>query len=269
MTRDLEAALRARRDGGGRAFVPYVTGGLTGVDAGLLRGLADAGADAIEVGIPFSDPIMDGGVIQEASRLALEAGTRPADVLATIGAASVDVPVAVMTYFNPVLHHGVEAFLRDAAASGVTGLIVPDLPVDEAGDVARACREEGLAPVLLAAPGSSTERLRAIAGSGGGFVYCVATYGVTGERQALAGTAAELVGALRPLTDLPLLVGVGIGTPEQAAEACAFADGVVVGSALVRQLVAGERDAALTLAGRFRASIPARGISPYGGLRTP
>lgn len=253
---DLEVALRKRRDGGGRAFVPYVTGGLDGVDADLLRGLAEAGADAIEVGIPFSDPVMDGGVIQEASRLALESGTRPTDVLATVKEARLDVPVAVMTYFNPVLRRGVETFLRDAADAGVAGAIVPDLPVDEAGEFALACREAGVAPVLLAAPGSTPDRLRAIAGSAGGFVYCVATYGVTGERQALAGTAAEVVEALRRLTDLPLLVGVGIGTPEQAAQACAFADGVIVGSALVRHLVAGERDTALKLASVFRSAVP-------------
>lgn len=254
---DLEAALRARRDGGGRAFVPYVIGGLKHVDADLLRGLAEAGADAIEIGIPFSDPVMDGGVIQEASRLALEAGTRPADVLETVRDADLDVPVAVMTYFNPVLRHGVEAFLREAAEAGVSGAIVPDLPVDEAAEVARACRAAGVAPVLLAAPGSTRQRLAAIAAEAGGFVYCVATYGVTGVREALAGTAEELVGALRPLSDLPLLVGVGIGTPEQAGQACGFADGVIVGSALVRHLVAGEAEAALELARGFRAAIPA------------
>lgn len=254
---DLEAALRARRDGGGRSFVPYVTGGLEVVDADLLRELAEVGADAIEVGIPFSDPVMDGGVIQEASRLALEGGTRPSDVLAVIKEAGVDVPVAVMTYFNPVLHHGVRTFLRDAAEAGVAGMIVPDLPVDEAEEVAAACREAGVAPVLLVAPGSPSSRLRAIGELGGGFVYCVATYGVTGERERLAETARELVGSLRPLTDLPLLVGVGIGTPDQAVEACAFADGVVVGSALVRHLVKGDREPALDLARSFRGAVPA------------
>lgn len=254
---DLEAALRARRDGGGRAFVPYVTGGLEAVDADLLRELADAGADAIEVGIPFSDPVMDGGVIQEASRLALEGGTRPSDVLAVIREAGVGAPVAVMTYFNPVLRHGVRTFLREAADAGVAGMIVPDLPVDEADEFAAACRDDGVAPVLLAAPGSPADRLRSIVGLGGGFVYCVATYGVTGERDRLSETARELVGSLRPLTDLPLLVGVGIGTPDQATEACAFADGVVVGSALVRHLVRGEREPALELARRFRSAVPA------------
>ncbi|HEX6009107.1 MAG TPA: tryptophan synthase subunit alpha [Actinomycetota bacterium] len=256
MTGDLEVALRKRRDAGGRAFVPYVTGGLDGVDADLLRDLAAAGADAIEVGIPFSDPVMDGGVIQEASRRALEAGTRPEDVLRTIHRASVDVPVAVMTYFNPVLRHGVSAFLDDAANAGVAGIIVPDLPVDEAHDVAAVCKSAGVAPVFLAAPGTSPKRLHAIAGVAAGFVYCVSTYGVTGEREALSGTAARVVEALRPLTDLPLLIGVGIGTPEQAAEACRFADGVVVGSALVRPLLEGDRDAAIRLAGAFRDAVP-------------
>jgi tryptophan synthase alpha chain len=254
--RELEKALRARRDAGGRAFVPYVTGGLEGVDASLLRGLAEAGADAIEVGIPFSDPIMDGGVIQEASSRALARGARPGDVLETVAEADLDVPVAVMTYFNPVLRRGVEAFLAEAARAGVAGVIVPDLPVDEAEELGRAGREAGVAPVMLAAPGSTTERLRAIAAAAGGFVYCVSTYGVTGERDALAGTAEEVVSALRPMTDLPLLVGVGIGTPDQAVEACRFADGVVVGSALVRHLLAGRAASALELARAFRVAIP-------------
>ena len=252
---DLGAALRARRDGGGRAFVPYVTGGLRGVDADLLRGLEEAGADAVEVGIPFSDPVMDGGVIQEASRLALEEGTRPADVLAKVKEAGLSVPVAVMTYFNPILRHGPAEFLAEAAQAGVSGTIVPDLPVDEAEDWIVSCEKASVAPVFLAAPGSSPERLALIASSARGFVYCVATYGVTGERERLAGTAEDVVRALRPLTELPLLVGVGIGTPTQAAQACAFADGVIVGSALVRRLVDGDPDGALAMAGEFRAAI--------------
>jgi tryptophan synthase alpha chain len=253
---DLEAALRTVRERGGRAFVPYVTGGMPGVDAAFLRDLAAAGADAIEVGLPFSDPVMDGGVIQEASRRALEAGARTSDVLALVAEAGLSVPVAVMTYLNPVLRRGVGAFLHEAARAGVAGLIVPDLPVDEAGDVAAACRDAGVAPVLLAAPGLPADRLRAIASTAGGFVYCVATYGVTGARERLAGTAEELVARLRPMTDLPLLVGVGIGAPDQAAEAVAFADGVIVGSVLVRRILDGDRGGALELAGAFREAIP-------------
>jgi tryptophan synthase alpha chain len=254
---DLERALRSRTTAGGRAFVPYVTGGSPGVDADVLRALAASGADAIEVGIPFSDPVMDGGVIQEASKRALDAGATPERVLATIREASPGVPVAVMTYFNPVLRIGPDVFLAAAADAGVSGAIVPDLPVDEAEEWIELCAKEQVAPVLLAAPGSDAARLRAIADASGGFVYCVATYGVTGERERLETTAQELVGALRPLTDLPLLVGVGIGTPDQAREACRFADGVIVGSALMRHLVAGEHDAAFDLAAAFRAAVPA------------
>jgi len=189
-------------------------------------------------------------------RLALEGGTRPADVLETIQQASLAIPVVAMTYYNPVLRPGEDAFLEAASAADVRGVIVPDLPVDEAGDWIERCERRGVAPVFLAAPGSSTERLRSIAAAARGFVYCVATYGVTGERQRLAETARGVVDALRLLTDVPLLVGVGVGTPEQAAEACTFADGVIVGSAIVRHLLTGERDEALRLASAIRAAIP-------------
>jgi tryptophan synthase alpha chain len=253
---ELEVALRARRDAGGRAFVPFVTGGLPGVDAGLLRAIEDAGADAIEVGIPFSDPVMDGGVIQEASRLALEAGAHPPDILATIHDASLSIPVAVMTYVNPVYRRGIDRFLDEAVAAGVAGIIVPDVPVDEAGPLDAAAATRGIDAVLLAAPGTAPARLAAIAERAHGFIYCVATYGVTGARESLATTARDLVTALRPLTDLPLLVGVGIGTPAQAADVGAFADGVIVGSALMARLVEGDRDGALALAAAFRGAIP-------------
>jgi tryptophan synthase alpha chain len=252
----LETALRARRDGGGRAFVPYVTGGFPGVDAALLRKLVDAGVDAIEVGIPFSDPVMDGGVIQAASARALEGGATPTAVLASIHEAALEVPVAVMTYANPVYRRGVEAFLDAVTAAGVVGLIVPDLPVDESADLEVAAAERGLDAVLLAAPGTSEGRLAEIGRRSHGFVYCVATYGVTGARERLGDTARAVVEALRPHTDLPLLVGVGIGTPDQAGEACGFADGVVVGSALMAPLVEGHPDRTIELAASLRAAIP-------------
>jgi tryptophan synthase alpha chain len=257
----LEQELRGLRDGGGRAFVPYVTGGYPGVDATFLRRLAATGADAIEVGIPFSDPVMDGGVIQEASAAALAAGATSSGVLAAIAEARLEVPVVVMTYVNPVYRRGVGTFLDETRASGVAGVIVPDVPVDEAEGLGREAAARDLALVLLAAPGSSEERLDRIARRSGGFLYCVATYGVTGARDRLEGTAREVVEALRPRTDLPLLVGVGIGTPEQAAEACAFADGVVVGSALMARVVGGDLDGALALARAFRSAIPG-GASP-------
>ena len=253
---DLEEALRERRDAGGRAFIPYVTGGFPGVDTSLLRALQDAGADAVEVGIPFSDPVMDGGVIQEASRLALEAGARPAQILETIAEASLHVPVAVMTYVNPVYRHGFDAFLDEAERAGVAGVIVPDLPVDEAGDWMIACTAHGVAAVLLAAPGTASDRLAWIAGASSGFLYCVATYGVTGIRTELAATAHSLIERLRPLTDLPLVLGVGVGSPTQAAEVGTFADGAVVGTALMARLLEGDRDGMLAMAADFRAALP-------------
>jgi tryptophan synthase alpha chain len=253
---ELELALRARRDAGGRAFVPYVTGGFDGVDPALLKELETIGADAIEVGIPFSDPVMDGGVIQEASRRSLEGGTRPRDVLAAIEAAAISIPVAVMTYVNPVYRIGFEAFAGLATNSGVGGVIVPDLPVDEAAGFSASCSDRGVDTVLLAAPDSGPDRLAEIAAHARGFVYCVATYGVTGARDELSSSAGDLVEALRPSTDLPLLIGVGIGSPTQATEACTFADGVIVGSALMARMVEGDRNGALELAARFRAAIP-------------
>lgn len=252
----LEDALRARLSGGGKAFVPYVTGGFPGVDTALLQRIEDAGADAIEVGIPFSDPVIDGAVIQEASRVALERGTRPIDILEMIGKAELSIPVAVMTYVNPVFRIGFERFLDDAAANAVAGVIVPDLPVDEAGEWIPLADARGIAAVELAAPGSSPERLREIAQGARGFVYCVATYGVTGASSELGNPAREVVAGLRPLTGLPLLVGVGISTLERAAEASTFADGVIVGSALMAPIVTGDLDGAVSLAAAFRARIP-------------
>ena len=250
----LEAALRTKVASGGKAFVPYVTGGFPGVEADLLGDLQRLGADAIEVGIPHSDPVMDGGVIQEASRVALERGTRVDDVLQTVADAAPEVPVAVMTYANPLQRRGADAFCDDLVRTGVAGAIVPDLPVDEAGPLERVAELRGIDLVLLAAPGTSEDRYGTIAKASHGFVYCVATYGVTGARDELASTAREVVEALRPHTDLPLLVGVGIATPEQAAAACAFADGVIVGSALMARLVEGDRAGAIALAQAFRAA---------------
>ena len=254
---ELETALRAVRHDGGRAFVPYVTGGYPGVDADLLRALADAGADAIEVGIPHSDPIMDGPVVQQASSVALEHGTHPSDVLAMIAEADVGVPVAVMTYANIVRHPDVETFCKELAEAGVRGAIVPDLPVDESGELARVSAAHGIDMVLLAAPGTPSDRYVAIGRAAHGFVYCVATYGVTGARSELSTTAREVVDAMRPHTDVPLLVGVGLATPELAGEACAFADGAIVGTAMMAPLLKGDRDGVVALAAAFREAVRA------------
>ena len=251
----LEVALRKRLDDRRKVFVPYVTGGLAGVDAELLHEIEACGADALEIGVPFSDPIMDGGVIQEASRRALENGFHVRDVFGLVAEAKLGIPVLLMTYLNPIVAMSLEEFVRAAEVAGAAGFIVPDLPVDEGGDWTALCAESGLASVYLAAPGTSEERLAQVVDSSTGFVYCVSTYGVTGQRVSLADSSRQLVEALRLLTARPLLVGVGISTAEQAAEAATFADGVIVGSALVAPLLEGDRRGALAAARSFRAAL--------------
>ncbi len=253
----LEDALRARIAGGGKVFVPYVTSGLFGVDAELLQEFEAAGADAIEVGVPFSDPVVDGSVIQEASRRALEAGFHPKDAFALVQEANLSIPVLLMGYLNPILAMGEEAWIAASLDAGVSGFIVPDLPVDEGAGFAERCYAAGLAPVFLAAPGTSTERMQQVADASRGWVYCVATYGVTGQRGTLSGASRDVIEALRPLTDRPLLVGIGVSTPDEAAEQCTFADGVAVGSALVAPMLTGDFAGAIALAKEFRAAIPA------------
>jgi tryptophan synthase alpha chain len=236
-------------------LIPYVTGGLPGVTPSFIRALAGTGADAIEVGIPFSDPVMDGPVIQEASRRALAAEATPAGVLRAVEEGAPAVPVAVMTYLNPVLAMGQDRFLDLAAASSVSGLIIPDLPVDEAEELAAGCRTRGVCPVFLATPNATDDRLARVALASEGFVYCVATLGVTGARDRLAASASTLVRRLRSLTPKPLVLGVGISTPEQAREAAAFADGVVVGTAIVEPLLAGAPERSLAVVAAFRRAL--------------
>jgi tryptophan synthase alpha chain len=235
----LEPHLRERRDAGRKLLVPYVTGGLGSQWLDVVRAVAAAGADAIEVGIPFSDPIMDGKTIQEASQRALDLGATPASVIAQLGEADVDVPVAVMTYYNLVLRFGHERCAQALADCGVDGAIVPDLPLDELDGWGDAADAAGVETVLLAAPLTTDARLAAICDRSHGFVYGVSLLGVTGERTALASHAERMGKRLKATTDKPALLGVGISTPEQAVEAAASADGVVIGSALVRRLLDG------------------------------
>jgi tryptophan synthase alpha chain len=236
----LESHLRERRATGRKLLVPYLTGGLGGDWLDTLRALAAAGADAIEVGIPFSDPVMDGPTIQEASQRALAAGATPQGIVAALRSADVDVPIAVMTYYNIVSRTGHRRMAEELAAAGVAGAILPDLPVDEAGPWAAAADEAGIETVLLAAPTTPDDRLRLICARSRGFLYAVGLLGVTGEREEIASSARTIAARCKQATDLPVLVGVGVSNAEQAREICEVADGVVVGSALVRRLLAGE-----------------------------
>ncbi len=235
-----ETAMRARKAGGAKLVVPYVTGGMGTDWVEVLAAVVLAGADAVEVGIPFSDPVMDGPVIQEASRLALEAGATPASVLASAASAQVSVPVSAMTYYNIVFHHGLQRFAEMLAGSRFSGSIVPDLPLEEAGPWMAESRAAGLDNVLLVAPTTPPDRAEAICAAGSGFVYGVGLMGVTGERSELADSALEVARRLKAITDLPVLVGVGVTDAAQAARVCEVADGVIVGSALVRRLLSGE-----------------------------
>jgi tryptophan synthase alpha chain len=235
----MESQLRERRDGGAKLLVPYVTGGLGAHWCDVVRAVADAGADAIEIGIPFSDPIMDGKTIQEASQRALDLGATPMSVLAEAANLDVGIPLAVMTYYNLVAHAGHERFARALAESNIAGAIVPDLPLDELDGWGEAAAAAGVETILLASPTTTDERLRAICERSQGFVYGVSLLGVTGERHELTESAHRMGRRLKATTDKPALLGVGISTPEQAAEAAAAADGVIVGSALVRRLLQG------------------------------
>lgn len=219
------------------ALVAYLPAGYPDLDTSVraVRVAAEAGADVVEVGVPYTDPLMDGPVIEQAATRALANGFRFShvfDVVAAVREAGA-VPV-VMSYWNPVLRHGPARFAAELAAAGGAGMITPDLVPDEAGPWTAAAAEHDLDPIFLVAPSSTDERLRMTVQACRGFVYVASTMGVTGARSAVGDSAAGLVERARAVTDLPLCVGLGVSTGEQAAQVAGFADGVIVGSALVR-----------------------------------
>ncbi len=279
----VDAAFARLRAEGRAALIPYVTVG--DPDLATTRAVVEAalaaGADLVELGLPFSDPIADGPVIQAASQRALAGGFRLEQALALVrelraaggaaasppggsqaggvplaGSQAGGTPLLFMTYYNPVLQHGLEAFARDAAAAGADGLLVPDLSLEESGPLAGACRAAGLHLIQFLAPTSTEERVRRVAEAASGFVYLVSLTGVTGARERLSERLGELVARARRHVRVPLCVGFGISTPEQAAAAAGVADGVIVGSAVVR-LVAegGGPEAAAARVGGFLRSL--------------
>lgn len=235
----VEAQLRLRRDRGRKLLMPYLTGGVTPEWTGYLCALADAGADAIEVGIPFSDPTLDGVTIQEASGTALALGATTGSILADLSRSRIGVPVVVSTYANLALRRGADRFCRALAEAGVQGLIVPDLPLEESASTGAAASAANVDLALLASPATPPQRLREIADRSRGFIYAVSLMGTTGEREQLAASAARLARRLRRVTDRPVFLGFGISTPAQAAAAARDADGVIVGAALMRRLLDG------------------------------
>ncbi|MHB8438390.1 MAG: tryptophan synthase subunit alpha, partial [Acidimicrobiales bacterium] len=220
------------------------------------------GADAVEIGIPFSDPMIDGPVIQEASMRALARGTTPTSVLAGRRRVDVGIPVWLMTYYTIVFRAGDTRYAHTLSDAGVAGAILPDLQLDEADSWCEAADEAGVATVMLVAPSTPDERVKRICARSRGFVYAVGLMGVTGERAALADSALEVAARCRSVTDVPVCVGIGISTPEHAVEACAVADGAVIGSALMRRLLDGQGpEGAATFIGDARRQLDALGVT--------
>ncbi|WP_116201050.1 tryptophan synthase subunit alpha [Amycolatopsis circi] len=214
-----------------KILMPYITGGITPKWTDYLPALAAAGADAIEVGIPFSDPTLDGVTIQEASNLALANGTTPQSVLNALSETTVDVPIIVSTYANLAVRKGFCAGLKEA---GVEGLIVPDLPLEEVPEI-----EDEIDLALLVSPATPADRAQEIAARSRGFVYAVSSMSTTGERDHLPASAIDLATRLKNVTDLPILIGFGISQPAHATEAARVADGVIVGAAIMRRVLDG------------------------------
>ncbi len=237
---NLEAVLRAKRDAGKKLLLPYVTAGIVPNWLDLVEALVDAGADALEIGIPFSDPAMDGPTIEAAGVMALERGVTPQGILAELREREIGVPLIAMTYYNLVFRYGHERFAADLVAAGGSGTILPDLPREMAGDWRQAARSHGLANVLMAAPVTDDQRLVILANETEGFLYTVSTMGTTGERQTMDDAAATLAHRIKAVSDMPAIVGFGISTPEHAVKATRSADGIIIASALMRKLIDGE-----------------------------
>lgn len=240
MTSSIAGAFAARRAEGRAALVPYVTAGYPerGSTVAALEALAGAGADVIELGIPFSDPLADGPTIQHASFVSIEKGTTLESALEDLAAfrRTHETPVVLFTYLNPILRRGVASFLRDAEAAGANGVLLTDLPAGSDPALEKQIVESPLDLVRLVAPTTRPERVPEIAKGGSGFLYYISRTGVTGARSELRAELAEEVGRIRELVDLPVAVGFGISSPEQAATVAAVADGVVVGSAIIQAI---------------------------------
>jgi tryptophan synthase alpha chain len=254
-------AFEKARAEGRAALIGYLPAGFPDVPGAVaaLRAMVDAGVDAVEVGFPYSDPVMDGPVIQRASEAALAGGVRAADVVRTVEqVAAGGVPALIMTYWNPVERYGVERFARDLAAAGGAGLITPDLLPEEAGAWIAAADAHALDKVFLVSPSSTDHRIAMTAAACRGFVYATSVMGVTGAREQTSDAAPALVARIRPVTRTPIAVGLGVRDGAQAAAVGAYADGVIVGSALVRALADGGVSAVAALTADLAAGVRAR-----------
>ena len=253
----IAAAFEQARREGRTALIPYLTAGDPNLAATvpLARALAEAGADIIELGVPFSDPIADGPTIQAASKRALDAGFKIEALWGCCEALRGGPPLVLMTYYNPVYHLGLDAFARRAAEAGVAGVIIPDLPPEEADEWRAAAHAHGLDTIFLAAPTSNGSRVRLVARASTGFIYYVSLTGVTGARTELPPELEASLRSLRSAVKLPVAVGCGISRPEQVKRLAPLADGIIVGSALVRLVEQG--GATEAIAARLRERVAA------------
>lgn len=269
----LEKVLRSIRESGEKALVPFFTAGYPDEETfvRLLKEAAGCGCRLVEVGIPFSDPMADGPEIQESSRVVLANGMTLKKALALTAKASEDTKTGfiIMSYVNPLMKMGFDHFSRTASASGVTGLIVPDLPLEESAEVRGPVGENGLTLVDFVAPTSGAVRIGRIAAVAEGFLYLISLTGVTGARTELSAHLGDLVASVRKETDLPLLVGFGVSTPEQAAGVTRHADGVIIGSAITRMIRSSHSaDAAVESVGRFLKEVKRSIERPEGGVQS-
>ena len=219
----------------GTKLIGYVPAGFPTIDGAkaIIKAMVDGGVDAIEVGFPYSDPVMDGPTIQAAAEISLANGTTASDVIETLKFAATLVPAVIMSYWNPIEKYGVAKFASDLAAAGGSGVITPDLTIEEADKWLAACADNSINPIFVVAPSSNDERLNKVLNSCGGFVYAASLMGVTGARAQISAAAQTLVNRARAHTNLPITVGLGVSTPEQAADVSKYADGVIVGSAFI------------------------------------
>lgn len=250
----LDTHLKMVQQSGRKILVPYITGFVSHwQDA--VRAVAAAGADAVEIGIPFSDPVMDGPVIQRASSEALRNGASLPSILREVRRLDVGIPLVAMCYYNTVFRAGHRRCADEMAQAGFTGVIVPDLPLEESDDWCAEADAAGLATVMLAAPTAPDDRLPRIAQRSRGFVYAVGLLGVTGERTSLADSAITIAARVKAITSLPVLVGVGVSDAEQAKQACLVADGVIQGAAVMRRLLDEGVESAAAFVGSVRRAI--------------
>ncbi|MFE0423154.1 tryptophan synthase subunit alpha [Streptomyces sp. NPDC058953] len=260
----LDETLAAAKAEGRAALIAYLPAGFPTVDGGIeaAKAALDGGADIVEIGLPHSDPVLDGPVIQTADDIALRGGVRIADVLRTVreAHAATGKPILVMTYWNPVDRYGVERFTAELAEAGGAGCILPDLPVEESGLWREHAAKHGLGTVFVLAPSSRDDRIATITEAGSGFVYAASLMGVTGTRESVGEQAEDLVRRVRATTELPVCVGIGVSTAAHAEEVAAFADGVIVGSAFVKRMLDAPDPAAGLTAVRELAAELATGV---------